>query len=488
MAIRLGLALSAEDFLSMRASTDPDIDAALQAWIDLIESTPFDEIGPNTQRVLPMIFANLRSRPSFLERDRLKGAFRYTWTRNSTTFFEARSLFAALNDTDTSYRLLKGSAIQATTGLVGSRIMGDIDLLVAEKSIDSVSTILRNLGFRRNSHQECVRHTELGHEEALNFNRGSLHVDLHVAELKPPTRLFVNMLEAEPRLASLAGVAVLIPEPELIGLHAAVHGVQASGQTDLMQAAVDLSVLSRSIDQSRLLELAARTKTTSALIHLSREISRAGLPTLDVQIPARSLAQERIDVGAANSWAKALGATRFTRKIRDRSHPVAGGADFSGFQAGNLRYRLWTAMGQQARFERLLSPSRRGFLQTPPDVTQSGAEFMPFEQLNRSWTSSRVAPNAIDWRFRVKLSSRVAKAKALLSSTGFENLDAMIFLNCLPVARIVAGDSTTLEIHFEAQHEELEFSIRPLWAVCESCYSGFADLVVAIEYQGTASA
>ena len=466
----------------MRAATDPDVDSALHAWIDLMHSVPFDEIGPNTQRVLPMIFTNLRSRPAFLERDRLKGAFRYTWTRNSTTFHEARSLLIALNKQDISYRLLKGSAIQATTGLVGSRIMGDIDLLVSLESVESVATILGELDFRRNSHQDCVRHTSLGHEEALNFNRGSLHVDLHVAEFKPPARLFTCMLQSEPRVASLAGVSVLIPEPELLGLHAAVHGVLASGQTDLMQAAVDLSVMNRSMSQPRLLELAAETKTTSALIHVSQEISRAGLPTLEIRIPVASLAQERVSVVATISWVRAQGATRFTRKLRDRSHRVSRYQDFSDFRGIGFRYRLWTALGQQARFEKLLAPHRLGFLRSPMIVTESGAVAMPFAEEVQTVSASRVAPIAIDWRFRVRLPAHQTRAKAQLRSLGFENLDAMVFLNSLPVARIVAGDSSTREIHFVPRGEDLEFSLRPLWAVCDNCYSGFADLEVLIEY------
>ena len=466
----------------MRAATDPDVDSAIQAWIDLMNSVPFDEIGPNTQRVLPMIFANLRSRPTFLERDRLKGAFRYTWTRNSTTFHEARSLLIALDKEGIPYRLLKGSAIQATTGLVGSRIMGDIDLLIGLDSVELVATILGELDFRRNSYQECVRHTSLGHEEALNFNRGSLHLDLHIAELKPPARLFTRMLESEPRVASLAGVSVLIPEPELLGLHAAAHGVLASGQTDLMQAAVDLSIMNRSMIQARLLELAAETKTTSALIHVSQEISRAGLPTLDVRIPVASLTKERISVVATESWVRAQGATRFTRKLRDRSHRVPRNQDFTEFRGSGLRYRLWTALGQQARFEKLLAPRRQGFLNSPRIMMKSGAAAMPFAEEAQTVSASRVAPIAIDWRFRVRLPMHVTRAKAQLRSSGFETLDAMVFLNALPVARIVAGDSSTLEIHFEPRRQDLEFSLRPLWAVCDSCYSGFPDLEVLIEY------
>lgn len=482
MSIRLGLSLTTEDFLAMRAATDPNVDLALQSWTRLMGLVPFDEIGPNTQRVLPMIFANLRSQSAFPERDRLKGAFRYTWTRNSSTFHEARSLLLKLNQRGISYRLLKGSAIQATTGLVGSRIMGDIDLLVGQESIEPVIAILESLDYRRNSHQECVRHTSLGHEEALNFNRGSLHVDVHIAELKPPSRLFVRMLESEPRIASLAGIPVLIPEPELLGLHAAVHGDLASAQTDLMQAAVDLSVMNRLMNQSRLLDLAAETKTTFALIQVAREIEHAKLPALEVHIPMTSLARERISIKVTESWAQMKGATRFTRKLRDRSHRVDRRRNFSGFRGGGARYRLWSALGQQARFEQMLAPRRLGFLEEPSTVIESGTEIMPFQSNGKASTASQVAPFAIDWRFRVRLPMNATVAKAQMHSAAFETLDAMVFLNAMPVARIVAGDNSTLEIHFETDREELEFSLRPLWAVCESCYSGFTDLTVRFEY------
>jgi len=272
MTNRSHLQLGDEEFDALMAATQsPGI--GKQHWVALMSRLPFDQINENTQRSIPAIFSNLRNESEVPDRERMRGAFKYTWAKNTRMLFDVRPVLQELDRLDVNYRVIKGAAVLAHQGQFGSRIMGDIDLLIAASDCAIVEKVFISNGFRRSSHSVCAGHSDADHFEALNFNAGATHVDLHVAEFKYPNALLELMLEQPAQLLSTPIGVLPVPDSHLLLLHSAVHGQAAHGPTDLMQTALDFTTLSSTISTSTLLTKARQTGTLSALATVDQALA-----------------------------------------------------------------------------------------------------------------------------------------------------------------------------------------------------------------------
>ena len=121
-----------------------------------------------------------------------------------------------------------------------------------------------------------------------------------------------------------------------------------------------------------------------------------------------------------------------------------------------------------------------GFLPKPPKVWQGLVDLHPFEVGAADVSASSVAAEAQDWRFRFELGRRCDLLWIRVDSDAFSRLDTFVFCNGVPITRISANDEQSQLIGVRNAGPSLEFSLRPLWPVCEACYSGFADLVVSM--------
>ena len=138
-----------EDELAITSATAP-IGDALMAWSRLMDWLPFDVINPNTQRLAPTIFFNLKSSKDFKERERLRGSFKYTWAKTTRLIHSIEPILRKFEAADLDYRIIKGLAIQVSLNTVGARTMGDVDILIGLKDVDRAIEIVRSFGYRKN--------------------------------------------------------------------------------------------------------------------------------------------------------------------------------------------------------------------------------------------------------------------------------------------------------------------------------------------------
>lgn len=471
-----------EDLKALEAATAPT-ERAREAWIDLMGRVPFDEINLNTQRVMPTIFRNLRDEPDLPHRDRMRGAFKYTWSRNTEMLNGVRPVLEAFAAQGIDHRILKGAAVQVVSGGLGARSMGDVDVLVSSADADRVARIMDDLGFRRGTYSACTDHADGRGHDALNYNKGGCHVDVHLAGYKAPVRLLLEMMSAPARQARVAGVPVRVPPAELLLLHAAVHGCLASGPTDFVQAVVDVTTLSDHVDQRRLLLAARRTGTLTHLLALDGAVREVGAAPLGIHVPARERAAARTQVAVARVGALVSESSSVAHRLRVRQRgAVAQSRVATDFNGHRRAYRAWLGLGQFAVAERAVLRASGGFLPAPADAWVSGTTAQPFMGgPTPGMTASTVSGSVLDWRFRVRFPGPQAHVRLTLDSPSLDTLDAFVFGNGIPVTRVVAGDRSTRQISFRDVDESTEFSLRPLWEACTQCYSGLDDLEVRID-------
>jgi hypothetical protein len=482
MPITSHVELGAEDLRALAAATAPP-GQAIAEWRALMSAVAFDDINQNTQRVMPAIFANLRQQTDLPERDRVRGAFKYTWSRNTEMMHGVRPILEAFAEMGLDYRILKGAAVQVMCGGLGSRTMGDVDIVVWKADVDAVIDVMTTNGFRRGLHTACSRHADADHHGALNFNKGGCHVDVHIAENKAPVRLLTEMMTAPARRGRAAGIPVLVPQPELLLLHAAVHGRLASGPTDFVQSIVDVSQLRRIIDKRRLLIAARRTATVTDLIELEDAVRAVGAESLSLHLPAAERALARTEEGALAILDAVTRASSVVSRVRVRQRGARVQAEVArSFTGRRGPYRVWLRSGQFARAERAAVRAWGGFLPSPHGAWVSGSLTHPFaDGPIQGLTASNVAAETLDWRFRVRFAAEQAHVRLTLNSPSLDTLDTFVFANGVPITHVRAGDVASRSIYFRDLPASVEFSVRPLWGTCTQCYRGLGDLRVQID-------
>jgi hypothetical protein len=469
---------SVEDLLALRAVVAPK-DLALDAWRDLMSQVRFDHINPNTQRLAPSIFANLREFSDFVERDRLRGAFKYTWSKTVRLIHSTQPIFHEFDRLGIDYRVIKGLAIQMILNEPGSRTMGDVDVLVSQENIDQVIEVMFQQGFRRTEHVVCSGHSLKDHYAGLNFSRGETHIDIHVAGVKFPEHLLTLMLNEAPRAGGLGSFQMKIPGPEFLLLHAMVHGALAAGPTDFVQGLVDASKLRSVVDESIVKRVTKQTHIASHVSHFYDQATIGQLSTL-IFVP-----QDRY-LRTTRSWA-----THLRRKPREKNQVSLLArlgarrigrefvADPSGQNWGSrVLYRAWLFSGQVAIFEKLLFRNLGGMMRRPTAVLSSGLCLQPFIETGShpAITASSVAHRTIDWRFRLRLPSNIVKLQIQISAPPLVSTDIWAFANGDTVSRLIGGDPSTHILTFFHPSRDLEISIRPIWLACNRCFAGFNEM------------
>jgi hypothetical protein len=460
-----------------------DANRAEASWRALMSDMAFDDVNLNTQRLMPAIFQNLRDTQDLPERDRMRGAFKHAWSKNMGMIHSIKPVLADFAAEGMDYRVLKGAAIQGLCGTVGSRTMGDVDVLVSATDSQRAAGILLRHGFRRNTFSVCDGHSDVGHHDALNFNKGDTHVDLHVAEFKNPVLLLTTIMSKPPVLARVAGIEMAVPPAELLILHAATHGCLASGPTDFVQAVVDVSALSERA-QPRVLETEARvTGTVLPLMEIADEIGRIGARPLPIAIRTVDVLRARVKNGLKRTSTVVAESNSVFRRIRTRKRGDNALQEVAtDFRGSRRSYGAWLRLGQFALFERGVVRASCGFLDEPKGTWSSGATVQPFiDDEVPGLSASNVSSRALDWRFQVVFPEPQAKVRLVLNSPTLDSLDAFVFCNGVPVTRVVAGDPSTRDIVMRGLGRRNEFSLRALWTVCTECYRGLDDLSIRID-------
>lgn len=470
-----------EDELAITSATAP-IGDALIAWSRLMDWLPFDVINPNTQRLAPTIFFNLRNLANFKERERLRGSFKYTWAKTTRLIHSIAPILRKFDAIDLDYRIIKGLAIQVSLNTVGSRTMGDVDILIGLKDVDRAIEIIRSFGYRRNEEVNCDGHTLSSHYGGLDFTLGETHLDLHVAETTYPEFLLGKMIEDSASIAAYGSFKMKVPSCEKLFLHSIVHGELASGPTDFMQAVSDIAQLQHEIEISEVARLMELTHLEGAVFNFLRSVKKFGLAGLGLRLPkVGRRKRHRFKTYKNRLFKNSKPKTLFDRiQARRFGREIAVDIENQNLKSRTI-YRIWLFTGQIAALETLFRALFGGMLRRPSGQISNGLVLRPF-QIGKSaspLTALKTAGRSIDWRFRLMVPVKTVKLIVEVRAEPLSNVDIWAFSNGKIMSRLIGGDPSTHVLTFDKPAQDIEISLRPIWLACQQCFAGFNEMELA---------
>lgn len=122
---------------------------ARSAWLDWIPDVELEELPFDEARLLPRVYANL-SAYGWAEclPPRLRGKYRWVWTSNQLRGHAVTPALQTLVDAGIRTVLLKGAALLASGRCAwGAREMGDVDVLVPDRSVVAAARALDDAGW-----------------------------------------------------------------------------------------------------------------------------------------------------------------------------------------------------------------------------------------------------------------------------------------------------------------------------------------------------
>ena len=470
-----------EDELAITSATAP-IDDALMAWSRLMDWLPFDVINPNTQRLAPTIFFNLKSSKDFKERERLRGSFKYTWAKTTRLIHSIEPILRKFEAADLDYRIIKGLAIQVSLNTVGARTMGDVDILIGLKDVDRAIEIVRSFGYRKNEEVDCDGHTLSSHYGGMDFTFGETHLDIHVAETTYPEFLLGKMIEDSASIATYGSFKMKVPSREKLFLHAIVHGELASGPTDFMQAVSDIAQLQHEIEISEVDRLVELTHLEGAVFNFLKSVKQFGLAGLGMRLPVVGRRKRRRFKTYKNRLIKNLDSKTLFDRIQARrlGREIAVDIENQNLKSRTI-YRIWLYTGQIAALETVFRRLFGGMLRKPSSQISNGLVLRPFQN-DKSispLTTLKTAGRSLDWRFRLRVPVNTVKLIVEVRAVPLGNVDIWAFSNGRILSRLIGGDPSTHVLTFDKPTHDIEISLRPIWLACQQCFAGFNEMELA---------
>ncbi|MEW6303751.1 MAG: nucleotidyltransferase family protein [Verrucomicrobiota bacterium] len=201
-------------------------EAAVSAWRQWRASADLDHLDAGSNRLLPLLYRNLaRLGVPDPEMARLKGIYRYYWSKNHLLFHDAGELAGRLQQRGIPVLLLKGAAlVVAHYQDPGVRPMADVDLLVPSAQAQAAADCLRESGWRLKdgvSFEELMRCSYAG----VFANARGQEIDLHwfaLPEGRQPGADAHFWDASAP--ANLGNAAVRCASPADLLLHVCAHG------------------------------------------------------------------------------------------------------------------------------------------------------------------------------------------------------------------------------------------------------------------------
>jgi hypothetical protein len=192
-----------------------------------------------------------------------------TWAQNHERMSNLRALLAALGAAAVPAMLLKGAALTLKHYRdYGLRHMGDFDILIPERHLDSALRLLLSEGWI--PEQECSRESILRQSRvrhAWQFSRGGQHCDLHwrpLASCNAPQ--LADMFWSGAQTVHLDGLTVQVPGPTDLYFHVCVHAMHWEWTQNLYWVGDALAVIKDSpLDWDRITALAKASQLTVRL-------------------------------------------------------------------------------------------------------------------------------------------------------------------------------------------------------------------------------
>ena len=452
---------------------------AKKAWNKLLQLEEFGNLGQNIYRILPTIYKNLENSRDIPMYERLKGAYRYNWSKNSKLFFEVLPILRQLNDSKINYRVLKGAAINISHNSLGLRTMGDFDLLVGKSSMIQTIEIIKKNGFKQKYDTNCVNTRKSIVDSELCFiSESNIEIDVHIDKLSYPQAIFKRMLKEDPRVVSFLNTLIPIPSNELAFLHAVLHGSQKVAVTDQIQGLIDCAHL---IKKSNLKTIITLSKKLGAL-----SISIQFLDFLKNSLNVQLYYGRNSKINFFNKLlAKWLGIKNVfeqdfyiltalrTRKIKQSSLRKV----LFLFNGKKLPYFFWLLFGQFRIIEFYYCKFFNGFLSSPKNSLKPNIFIKVFSNSEKSVIeASNSVKFSYDWRFRARV---VADEKINLIqffSADFRTWNWIVFLNGKLIGSTPKNTEGVYSVYITSNLEVLEFSFRSPLHACSICAHSLSDL------------
>lgn len=467
--------------LALEAAWGPTA-LGLASWQQLVAQSAFDQLEVGPQRLTPQIYEHLRECEELPERARLRGAYKQAWSKNQRILHGILPVIEGLNAANLPYRVIKGIACQLSIGRIGHRTLGDIDILVKQVDLATVSGLLDQNGFTCNSVSSCGRHSSRKPSEALDFHRGDIHVDVHIAEVKEPRALFARMLAVAPEEFERFGTKIKIPPPELLALHAAHHGGRGESVTDFVQATSDLMALAVNrgpINLTREIRKGSATANAMKFLHeVGSEHTYLRNPGILWDSYKPSVPLKQWMGGPRGLLSRAF----FLWRIRFRGLKVVG-ATLATFQGRRVAYALWSLMGQFGVLEKTLLAPHSAFLRPPTDyVPDTGLEGVPvFRGQHKAVAASNLSTATSDYRFAIRPNQKATLVVVRLMVPGGLLEKAAVLAGGEEFVQWYPGQSE-VKITIRNPGPVIEISVRPSTDVCLSCFNKLQELEVGVTY------
>ena len=239
---------------------------ALEAWHKWKQRIDFDKIDPASFKLLPLLSRNpsLQSLqdPIF---EKCKGVYRRVWVENQILWKKMISVLSALLQQGVGkVVLLKGMAmILQYYQDFGTRVIGDIDILVDRSEARKVDAFLKSTGWKPSvSCIDLSRPNYLTRWYSLGYiHTSEMNLDMHWSFIQENSRSLDEAIFRDCGEFPLENISLHIPCPGDLLLQACIHGVKYSPVPLIRWVADAMTILKKEegkIDWDRLVDLASK--------------------------------------------------------------------------------------------------------------------------------------------------------------------------------------------------------------------------------------
>jgi hypothetical protein len=218
---------------------------------------------------------------------RLRRAYLVSAARNTRLFRELGKVLQRLRSSDVTVIVLKGGYLaEAVYGDAALRPMVDVDLLVREADLGRAQAVLLDMGGVHQQFEDIESHIKWRYH-LPQLVVGDLAVEIHwtIAPLLGPVRVSAAGLWDRARPATIAGVEVLAPCPEVLLLHSCLHACYQEFLSGGLRSLCDVTETIRrfrdEIDWAHLVELAREWgafRYAGLILHLAGSLLGAAVP------------------------------------------------------------------------------------------------------------------------------------------------------------------------------------------------------------------
>lgn len=474
--------LSLEHELALKSALLRPEEAEIH-WRQLLSKTQFDELEGSTYRIVSAVYKNLEKFKTLPDYERLRGAYRFNWARNSKFLSAILPIVRELETRDANYRILKGSALNLLNGALGVRTMGDIDLLISVEELPLLIQLFEAHGFEKKYDTKCPNSPENVIDNELCFiNHDNVEVDLHLAEKSYPTKLFQSMLKTPPQIYFFMGIPMKLPSYELALIHTAIHGYQSVSDSDQMQSLIDCAQLISYVNSKKLAKLNRKMDTDFAVVEYLETVyqiigSSYPLSRISQTIVAKKLSHFQFLL--VNKFLKNSN-TLMLIKSR-RIYPRELNYVKENFDGKSFLYYLWLKFGQLRPLERIMINSFGGFMSAPTEVIKAGNNSTGFKSQELKWINFSNCPvESNDWRFTIHVRENANPRIIQMFSAAFRDWNWVVFVNGKLAGTSPRNTEGVYSIHLKNPAGKLEISIRSPLHICKLCFHDLSDLRIHI--------